>query len=172
MKKIIFGIVVVITLAYVFVYIEHSKKNHSYSTPEVALSNVKNPKLDVLKIIDTKFYENVAYVFFHSAVGETRNNYLGVGRINKNEYGWRFKEIIGVGNIDNNNSGMASGKDDYIVGFAKKEVDKVRFGNHDAQMITIDNKYMNAFLFHGVDSDLLGQTDFVYLDTEGNELPY
>ncbi|WP_156290995.1 hypothetical protein [Oceanobacillus salinisoli] len=173
MKKIIFGIiVVVIVMISVFVYLENSKKNNSYSTPEVALSNVENPKLDVLEIFDTKFYDNVAYVFYYSEVGETPKDYLAAGKIIKNKYGWRFNEIIGVGSIDKNNVGMSSGKDDYIVGLASKEVTKVKFGNHEANMITMDEKEMKAFLFHGVEPDLTAQTDFEYFDKEGSELPY
>jgi hypothetical protein len=173
MKKITFGIVVVlITVVSALVYLENSKKNNSYSSPEAALSNVENPKLDVLEIIDTKLYDSVAYVFYYSEVGEIPKNYLAAGKINKNKYGWRFDEIIGVGNIDKNNAGMSSGKDDYIVGFATKEVDKVKFGIHEAKLITMDKKGMRAFVFHGVEPDLMGQTDFEYFDKEGNELPY
>lgn len=173
MKKIIIGIsVVVIMVVSAFFILENSKKNNSYSTPEEALSNVENPKLDVVEIIDTKLYDDVAYVFYYSEVGETPKNYLAAGKMNKNKYGWRFDEIIGVGNLDKNNVGMSSGKDGYIVGLASKEVDKVIFGSQEAKLITMDKKDIQAFLFHGVEADLIGQTDFEYFDREGNELPY
>jgi uncharacterized protein YxeA len=171
MKKIIIGISVVVIMAVsAFFYLENSNKNNSYSTPEEALSNVKNPKLGVLEIIDTKLYDDVAYVFYYSEVDETPMSYLAVGKMDKNKYGWRFDEIIGVGNIDD--AGVASGKDDYIVGIASQKVDKVTFGSHEAVLIPIDRKGVNAFLFHGVESELMGQTDFEYFDKEGNELPY
>jgi hypothetical protein len=174
MKKVVFGIVVfVIMVVSAFVYLEISKKNNSYSSPEVALSNVNNPKLDVLEIIDTKFYENVSYVFFYSEV-DIPKNYLAAARINKNKYGWRFDEIIGVGNIDKGNAGMLSSKDEYIVGFASEEVDKVKFGIHEAEIITLDKKDIKAWLFHGLESDLMEQNDLdiKYFDKEGIELPY
>lgn len=173
MKKIIFGIATILIMGVSsFFYLENSKMNNSYSTPEEALSNVKNPKLAVLEIIDTKLYDNVAYVFYYTEVGETPKNYLAVGKIHKNKYGWHFDEIIGVGNLDKNNAGMSSGKDDYIVGLVSKEVDKVKFGNLDANLISMDKRGLKAFLFHGVDHDLMGKSDFEYFDKEGNELPY
>jgi hypothetical protein len=153
--------------------LENSKKNSSYSTPEEALRNVKNPKLEVLEIIDTKLYEDVSYVFFYSEVGKPKN-YLAAGRINKNKYGWRFDEIIGVGNIDKGNAGMLSSKDEYIVGFASKEVEKVEFGNNYADIIELENKDIKAWLFHDLESDFLEQNDFdiKYYDKKGNDLPY
>lgn len=174
MKKIIFGtaLIVIILASAAFIYVENSKKNNSYSTPEEALRNVENPKLDVLEIIDTKAYDHVAFVFYYSEVGETPENYLAAAKIIKNKYGWLFDEIIGVGNIDKNNAGMSSGKDDYIVGLASKEVDKVQFGSSEADLITMDEAEMKAFLFQGVEPDLMSQTDFEYFDKEGNELPY
>ncbi|KSU61905.1 hypothetical protein AS034_13855 [[Bacillus] enclensis] len=173
MKKIIIGIVaVVIMMVSALFFLENSKKNNSYSTPEEALSNVENPRLRVLEIIDTKLYDSVAYVFYYSEVSETPKNYLAAGKINKNKYGWRFDEIIGIGNIDENNAGMSSGKDNYIVGLASKEVEKVQFGIQEAELITIDSKGMKAFLFHDVEPDLMGHTDFGYFDKDGNELPY
>ncbi|MBT2636732.1 hypothetical protein [Bacillus sp. ISL-39] len=170
MRKIQFGIaLIVIIVASAFLF---SKKNNSFSTPEEALSNVKNPTLDVLEIIDTKLYDRVAYVFYYSEAGEIPKNYLAAAKIKKNKQGWRFDEIIGVGNIDQSNAGMISGKDDYIVGLAAKEVDKVHFGSLEAKLITMDKKDMKAFLFHGVEPDLMNQADFNYFDKEGNELPY
>lgn len=173
MKKIIIGIVVVgVMVVSAFLYLENSKKNNSYSTPEEALSNVKDPKLEVLEIIDTKLYDDVAYVFYYSEVGQTPKNYLAAGKINKNKYGWHFDEIIGVGNLDKNNVGMSSGKDDYIVGLASKEVDKVMLGSKEAKLITMDKEGIKAFLFHGLEPDLTERTDYEYFDKDGNELPY
>ncbi|WP_226086555.1 hypothetical protein [Mesobacillus sp. S13] len=171
MKKVMFGFVfIVIMVGFAFFYLENSKKNNSYSTPEEALSNVKNPKFEVLKIIDTKLYDRVAYVFYYSEVGEAHKNYLAAGRINKNKYGWRFDETIGVGNLDENNIGMSSGNDDYIVGLVSTEVEKVKLGDHEATLITMDK--MKAFLFHNVEANLMPQTDFEYFDDEGIELSY
>ncbi|WP_226647242.1 hypothetical protein [Mesobacillus subterraneus] len=171
MKKVIFGFLFIIIIAgSAYIYLENSKKNHSYSTPEEALSNVKSPKLEVLEIIDTKLYDRVAYVFYYSEVGQTPKNYLAAGKINKNKYGWRFDETIGVGNLDENNVGMSSGNDDYIVGLISTEVEKVKLGDHEATLITMDK--MKAFLFHNVEADKMAQTEFEYFDKEGIELPY
>ncbi|MCP8616331.1 hypothetical protein [Salirhabdus salicampi] len=173
MKKGIIGVLLFVIMAVSsFVYLENNKKTNSYSTPEQALSNVKNPKFDVLEIIDTKFYDNVAYVFFYSEV-DIPKNYLATGKIKKNKYGWQFDEIIGVGNIDNDNTGLLSGKGEYIIGLASKEVDKVMFGTHEVDIIPLDNQGIKAWLFHGLESNNLNQADFdiKYLDKEGNELP-
>ena len=174
MKKNILAsaLIVIIVVSAALLYVENSKKNNSYSTPEEALSNVKNPKLDVVEIIDTKLYDHVAYVFYYSEVGETPENYLATAKIHKNKYGWLFDEIIGVGNLEKNNAGMSSGKDDYIVGLASKEVDKVQFGSYEAELITMEKKGMKAFLFHGVEPDLMSQTEFDFFDKKGNELAY
>ncbi len=172
MKKITGFVVVVITLVSVLVYLENSKKSNSYSTPEVALNNVENPKLEILEIIDTKFYEKVAYVFYYSKVGETPKSYLAVGVMNKNTYGWRLDDITGIGSIDKNNIGMTSGKEKYIVGFASKKVERVMFGNQIAKMVTMDKENLNAFLFHDVELNLMTQTDMNYFDKEGFELQY
>ncbi|WP_067725570.1 hypothetical protein [Oceanobacillus damuensis] len=170
MKKLIFCIaVIVIMVVFTFIYLENSKKSNSYSTPEEALRNNEHEYLDVLEIVDPKIYEEVAYVFYYSQF-DAPKDYLAAGIINKNKYGWRVDEVIGVGSIDKNNEGMASGMDEHIVGFAGKEVAKVKMGTHEAAMIEIENEYMNAFLFHGVDSELLRELEFEYFDKEGNEL--
>ncbi|WP_409250637.1 hypothetical protein V1502_10695 [Bacillus sp. SCS-153A] len=136
MKKIVLGILIILVIVVIaFIYSEYSKKHNSYSTPEEALGNLEDPIFPVLEVIDTKIYGNVAYVLFYSTVGESPDSYLAAGRINKNDYGWSFHEIIGIGNIDKDNLGMAAGKGDYIVGFVQKDVDKVMFETKEADMI-------------------------------------
>lgn len=171
MKKIIYGAVVIVVLVVsTFIYLEISKKNNSYSTPEEALKNDEQEELNLLEIVDTKIYGEVGYVFYYSQL-DAPKDYLAVGIIHKNKYGWRVDEIMGVGSIKKNNEGIASGKDQYIVGFAKKEIAKVKVGTHEAEMVEIENEYMNAFLFHDVDAENLGELEFEYVDKEGNELP-
>ncbi|EDL66538.1 hypothetical protein [Bacillus sp. SG-1] len=67
---------------------------------------------------------------------------------------------------------MSSGKDDYIVGLASKEVDKVMLGSKEAELITMGKEDIKAFLFHSLEPDLMERTDYEYFDKEGNELPY
>ncbi|MBX0358428.1 hypothetical protein [Halobacillus sp. Nhm2S1] len=172
MKKITLGFVVCLVIVVVPLIYLDIKKNNSHATPEDALSYVKNPKHAVLEVIDKKFFDGVAYVFYYSQVGETPKNYLAAARLQKNMYGWQFDEILGVGNIEVSNVGMASGKDDYIVGLAPKQVHKVIIDKYEAEMITIDRENIRAFLFHEVEADLMGQTEFQYFDEEGNKLYY
>ncbi|MBP3951842.1 hypothetical protein [Bacillus suaedae] len=173
MKKILLGFGVVVTMVVAaFISLENGKKNNSYSTPEAALNNVENPKYEVLEIIDTKVFDSIAYVFYYSEVGLNQKNYLAVAKIDQNKYGWRFHELLGIGDINESNVGNSSGKDNYIVGFAPKEVDKLKFGSVEAELIAMETKGMKAFLLHGVESELMGQADFQYFDIEGHELTY
>ncbi|MCA0972208.1 hypothetical protein LCM20_16490 [Halobacillus litoralis] len=173
MKRVITGIaVVVLTLVSSHYFLENSKKDQSYSTPEEALRHAENSEFEVLNIKDRKLYEDTAYVFFYSEIGDSPKNYLAAGIVNKNTYGWRVDEINGVGMIDKDNVGSSSGKDDFIVGFVSGEVADVKLGTLEADLIHLEERGVNAFLLHGVKPRLIEHTDFEYLDGEGHEVSY
>ncbi|MFC4559768.1 hypothetical protein ACFO3D_16405 [Virgibacillus kekensis] len=172
MNKVIIGIITVLILTIgVFVFLDFNKKYNSYVTPEEAIYNLEEPKFEVLKVIDTKIFEdeNVSYVFFYSKVDKPKN-YLAVAILNENKYGWKYTEMVGVGDIAEGNSGSSIGRNGYRIGFAPSEVAKVQLGAHVANIIRLEKKEIKAWLFHGLGSEEFEKNELKFLNEEGKVL--
>ncbi|MGP4107903.1 hypothetical protein [Virgibacillus sp. L01] len=172
MKKVIISIVTVLILTIgVYVSLDVNKKNNSFATPKEALNNMEEPNFEILEVIDTKFSEdkNVSYVFFYSEVDKPKN-YLTAAIITKNKYGWKFAEMVGVGDIAVGNAGNSTGHDGYRIGFAASEVAKVQLGIHNADIIPLEDKKMKAWLLHGLSSDEFEKNELQFLNEEGKRL--
>jgi hypothetical protein len=173
MKKIIFSIVIVfILIVGTFVYLEFDKKNNSFPTPEEALYNIEEPKLKVIEVIDKKIKKDnrLAYIFFYSEIDKSKD-YIAIATIVKNQYGWQYADMSGLGKIDVNNIGNYTGKDkEYFIGFAPAKATKVKLGIYEAELISLEEQEVKIWFLQGISIDEFEENKLLFLDEEGTEV--
>ncbi|WP_202081190.1 hypothetical protein [Caldalkalibacillus salinus] len=160
--------ILVLVMAGIFIYLELDKKNESFTTPQEALKNIKEPTLEVNDMIDTIFFEddNKAFVVFYTQIDKPKD-YIALARFNKNKYGWIFVDMRGVGHINAFDTGDSSGiGGEYDIGLAQSEVAKVRLGIHEAELIPLEEDIV-VWLFHNVSPEDLKENELLFLDEEG-----
>jgi hypothetical protein len=126
-------------------------KSISYSTPEDALKNVKNPKLPIEKIVHTEILssKDEAFVFFYSTLSNPPEDYLSTAKLTKGKYGWKFSEIFGVGPTNDRllQNGESISNKDFIMGMASSDISKVTMGNDTAKLIPLKDKDLKIWTF-------------------------
>jgi hypothetical protein len=148
-----------------------SEKKNSFSTVTEAFNNINNPQLQIIEVIDTLYFEEkrIAYVIFYSSIDKPKD-YLAVAKFTRNKNGWQFERINGVSYISKGNVGNSSGNEDFTIGLTTLEVAKVRLGNHEAKMILLEEKDMQAWLFHGVSNEAFKNNELTFINKEGDVL--
>ncbi|MFB1082532.1 hypothetical protein [Jeotgalibacillus sp. JSM ZJ347] len=162
---------VVFVVLGVYFYMENQARSSSYTTPEEAVFNTSDPSLEVQQLIETKTYDQTAYVFFYTQVGEEEGNYLAVAKVNKNEDGWRLEEAVGLGDMNQRQEGSATGTDHFIAAYASPKTARVTYGPYEAEEIDLDHNLIRLFFLHGLEEGLESDDQFSYFDESGNELP-
>ncbi|WP_349408534.1 hypothetical protein [Pseudalkalibacillus sp. SCS-8] len=160
----LFGIIIFTIL--LLSYFEYKEKQHAFSTPETALNNLKEMDLEVVEIISTRFFEkeSVAYTFYYSKINRPKD-YLAVAKFNKNNHGWRFENVIGVGNIDLNNVGNSVEKNGTLIGFSDYGVKSVELDVHKAEIVPLEEKQLKVWLFHGLNhEEKEDEIQFLHMD--------
>ncbi|MFD1736302.1 hypothetical protein ACFSCX_06950 [Bacillus salitolerans] len=157
-----------ILIASVFIFIEVHKKLYSYSTPEEALRNISNPKAEAGEVVETRILEetNTAYIVFYPL----EDDMVLVARFNRNKYGWKYADMIGLGPIETLRKGDYVGSKDFYMGGTMSNVSKVKLGTYEAELILLEGTSMQVWILHNTTKKYFKSKELLFLDKEGNKL--
>lgn len=169
MRKLLFAGSILLILG-VYFFMENQARSSFFATPEEAVSNTADPSLNVDQLIETKIYDQTAYVFFYSQEDETEGNDLSVAEVHQNENGWRMKEAIGLGDMDQRQKGSAMGTEHFIAAYAWPETVRVTYGPYEAEEVELNHDSIKVFFLHDVEDGLESDYLFSYFDADGQEI--
>jgi hypothetical protein len=163
-KGIVITALTVILITSVFIFLELT---NSYSTPEEALRNINNPKKEVEEVVETIIIDetNTSYVIFHTA-----DDMILVARFDRNIFGWKYADIIGLGLENEFRTGDYIGSKNFYMGGVLSNISKVKLGTKEAELIPLDGTSMQIWILHNTTRKYFKNNDLIFINKEGNEI--
>lgn len=160
-KGIVIMTVAVILATSVFIFLEFTS---SYSTAEEALINIK----EVEEVVETIMFDetNTSYIIFYPA----DDDIILVARFDKNKFGWKYADMIGLGPVNAFINGDYVGSENFYMGGILSNVSKVKLGTKEAKMIPLEGTSNQVWIHHNTTPKYFKNNDLIFFDMEGNKL--